>query len=186
MQALLVEDDYVSSAALFTARKYALAGHLRRINGETFIHHPRELAVLLSRFPHNREILAAAWLSRCVQDDYTDQEEIALSFGQKVAGITAALKSFNLPDSGRLATLARVDFARIRLAEPVLQTMALADLFVLAHTLSELHPEQLSPFADWLTLHLSAFPAAHPGLVGKVENWLTEIAQHPCSLEKVS
>ena len=186
MQALLVEYDYVSSAALFTARKYALAGHLRRYNGETFIHHPRELAVLLSRFPHNREILAAAWLIRSVQDDYADRDEITFNFGQKVADMTTALKSFNLPDCGRLSTLARVNFVDIRQAEPVLQTMAMADLFVLAHTISESNPEQLSPFTDWLTLHLSAFPAANPVLVDKVENWLTEIAQRQCSLEKVS
>ena len=183
MQALLIEDDFVSSAALFTARRYALAGHLHRHNGESFIHHPRELAKLLSGFPHNRDVLAAAWLSRPLQEAYADAEEIEDCFGKKTAELASKLAAFNLPDSCSLPALAKVEFAAIRNAGPVLQTMALAHLFVLANTTAEYSPEMLAPFAKWLRLHIHTFNQANTRLIEKVSSWLLETEQQEFVLE---
>ncbi|AYA65420.1 HD domain-containing protein [Alteromonas sp. RKMC-009] len=186
MQALLVEDDYVSSAALFTARKYALAGHLRRHNGATFIHHPRELAVLLSKLPHNREMLAAAWLTRSMQDDYADSDEVEMCFGQKVADMVSAMRSFNLPDSGAPETLAQTNFPAIQAAPALLQTMALADMFVLAQTVTEFESGMLPGFSQWLARHLPLFPQASSALIQMVERWLVNQPASPVALHQVS
>lgn len=182
MQALLVEDDYVSSAALFTARKYALVGHMRRLTGESSIYHPRELAAQLSLIPHNREMVAAAWLTRLLQDEYTDSDEIETCFGQKTAALVTAMVSFNLPDCAALHALAKVNFNAIRCADAILQTMALADLLVLAQGLPATERDKTPTLTDWLSRHLSAFPAANAWLVEKVRGWLSgERLESACS-----
>ena len=123
------------------------------------------------------------WLSRPLQEAYADAEEIEDCFGTKTAELASKLAAFNLPDSCSLPALAKVEFAAIRNAGPVLQTMALAHLFVLANTTAEYSPEMLAPFAKWLRLHIHTFNQANTRLIEKVSSWLLETEQQEFVLE---
>lgn len=175
MQAILVEDDFVSSAALFTARKYALAGHFRRHTGESFIHHPRELASLLSKLPHNREMLATAWIIQSVKDEYATTDEVALFFGDKVSSLVTTVSSFNLPENLSNDALNTVDLLAVCQASDIEQTIALADLFVTGNTLYDYAPHEAYEFATWLAQHLAFFSLANSMLMDKVTCWVAMI-----------
>lgn len=173
MQTILVEDDYVSSAALFTARKYALAGHFRRHTGESFVDQPKALAAELSKLPHNREMLAVAWLLRSHRDRYTDISEIELFFGEKVARTVCQIARLNLPDELSSDALSVINVKEIRRANAAEQTIALADLFVLGMAAAASDEADETILLTWLDSHLPLFSRANKSLIQRTTNWLT-------------
>ena len=175
MQTILVEDDYVSSAALFTARKYALAGHFRRHTGESFVDQPKALAAELSRLPHNREMLAVAWLLRSHRDRYTDIDEIELFFGEKVARTVCQIARLNLPDELSSDALSAIHLKEIRRANAAEQTIALADLFVLGMAAEASEEADESILVAWLKTHLPLFNRANKSLIHRTSCWLSSL-----------
>lgn len=175
MQTILVEDDYVSSAALFTARKYALAGHFRRHTGESFVDQPKALAAELSKLPHNREMLAVAWLLRSHRDRYTDIDEIGLFFGKKVARTVDQIARLNLPDQLSPDTLSAIQTREICKANAAEQTIALADLFILGMAAEASEEADETLLAHWLHNHLPLFNRANRSLVQRTMGWLASL-----------
>lgn len=92
----------ILDAISFAARKHA--GQLRKDNCTPYVAHPvRVMTVLATVFRvEDPEVLAAAALHDTIEDTTTDRDELIERFGERVAGMVAALsKDKRLPEPER-------------------------------------------------------------------------------------
>lgn len=172
MQAVLSEDPLVASAALFTARRYALAGHFREYSGEAFITHPREVAFVVSKYASSREMLASCWLHYTLADHYTSYEEILALFGEEAANIARTLASLNLPRDYEHSAFKTLKADALSCAPPACQTIALADLYVRLNNALHHAPALCEAFRDAAFEHLYCYGRAAPELQRKTHTLL--------------
>jgi len=90
-------DDLVSRAALFAAEAHR---GVKRKQGQPYILHPMEVAVIISTMTDDPHVIAAGLLHDVVEDTPHTAEEIREQFGDRVAALVAAEtenKRANLP-----------------------------------------------------------------------------------------
>ena len=75
-------------AIIFAAQKHN--GMTRKLDGEPYILHPIEAALIASTMTNDEEVLAAAVLHDVVEDTGTSLEEVERLFGSRVAALVAS------------------------------------------------------------------------------------------------
>jgi (p)ppGpp synthase/HD superfamily hydrolase len=94
-QDLMARTDFVEGSPLtrdalaFAADRHA--GQTRDERGEPFVTHPVEVACLLHEAGFSDEVIAAGVLHEVLEDTDVEQEELASRFGERVAGLVAAV-----------------------------------------------------------------------------------------------
>ena len=74
------------------ALAYALdkhKGQKRKLGGEPYLVHPISVALIVSRYTYDEEIIAAALLHDCLEDTDATYEEIVSLFGERVANLVS-------------------------------------------------------------------------------------------------
>jgi (p)ppGpp synthase/HD superfamily hydrolase len=91
----MARTDFVEGSPLtrdalaFAADRHA--GQTRDERGEPFVTHPVEVACLLHEAGFSDEVIAAGVLHEVLEDTDVEQEELASRFGERVAGLVAAV-----------------------------------------------------------------------------------------------
>ena len=94
-QDLMARTDFVERSPLtrdalaFAADRHA--GQTRGSDGVPFVTHPVEVACLLHEAGYSDEVVAAGVLHEVLEDTDVEQEELASRFGERVAGLVAAV-----------------------------------------------------------------------------------------------
>ncbi|MCW8092849.1 hypothetical protein [Alteromonas sp. ASW11-130] len=164
MQTIMIEDPFISRAALFSARNFALAGCFSPYSGHAFINHPKAVATKLAQFSHSKNLLACAWLHAQMAFQLTDALELEEKFGRDITRLITQLTQLRVPFSADNEVLMRLNLAGVRRASAEIQTLVLIELLVLGETVSVFRPSQLKHFSDWLTRSLDEFSMADPEL----------------------
>ena len=76
-------------ALIFAADRHA--GQTRDSGGVPFVTHPVEVACLLHESGYSDEVVAAGVLHEVLEDTDVEKEELASRFGERVAGLVAAV-----------------------------------------------------------------------------------------------
>jgi (p)ppGpp synthase/HD superfamily hydrolase len=82
-------DKILTKALAFATEKHK--GQIRFNSREPYINHPIAVAQIVSEYPHNNEMLVAAYLHDTIEDTNTTYEEIEKEFGKKVADLVLEL-----------------------------------------------------------------------------------------------
>jgi (p)ppGpp synthase/HD superfamily hydrolase len=95
IQDLMARTDFVEGSPLtrdalvFAADRHA--GQIRGSDGAPFVAHPVEVACLLHEAGYSDEVVAAGVLHEVLEDTDVEPEELASRFGDRVAGLVAAV-----------------------------------------------------------------------------------------------
>ena len=95
IQDLMARTDFVERSPLtrdalsFAADRHA--GQTRGSDGAPFVTHPVEVACLLHEAGYSDEVVAAGVLHDVLEDTDVEREELASRFGDRVAGLVAAV-----------------------------------------------------------------------------------------------
>ncbi len=164
MHSILMEDPFISRAALFSARRFAFAGCFSPYSGQAYINHSKAVAYKIAQYPHSKKLLACAWLHSSLTFQFTDSAELDQEFGDDIAQMISLIASLNVPRTADTKTLARFDCHRVNTASAEVQTLVLAELIILGETLYTHNSAQFKDFLCWLNLNLKTFPAAYSDL----------------------
>ncbi|MCW8106979.1 hypothetical protein OPS25_00495 [Alteromonas ponticola] len=178
MQSILVEDPFISRAALFSARRFALAGLFSPYSGHAFVNHPRAVADKLSQLPHSKTLLACAWLHSQLSLKFTDIVEIEEQFGHDIAELITQVAALNIPLTADLDALSDFDIAGVEKTSAELQTLILAELFILAETIDVYQPALLNDYLYWFNLVLDALCHAHPALMSEARDFVAACVEN--------
>ena len=120
--------NLVERARIFATLAHEAVGQVRKYTSEPYIVHPAEVASIVARVPHTREMLAAAWLHDVVEDTNVTNEEITQVFGDTVGELVRWLTDVSLPEMGNRAARKELDRNHIAQATADAQTVKLADI----------------------------------------------------------
>lgn len=124
-----------STALIVRARLYSrcahqAAGQVRKYTGEPYYLHPLAVAETVGQVAGaTPEMVAAALLHDVVEDTAISHEELALAFGEGVAGLVFDLTDqYADPEHGNRATRKEMERMRLSHVRPQAQTIKYADL----------------------------------------------------------
>lgn len=120
----------VAQARLYSRCAHQAAGQTRKYTGEPYYLHPLAVADTVAQVAGaTPEMVAAALLHDVVEDTAITHEEIALAFGDGVAGLVFDLTDqYAGPEQGNRATRKAMEQARLSHVRPQAQTIKYADL----------------------------------------------------------
>jgi (p)ppGpp synthase/HD superfamily hydrolase len=151
----------ISAAACFAAQKHA--GQKRKgARGEPYVNHLAEVAALLaeSTAGEDADLVAAAWLHDCIEDQGVAQADLAERFGAAVASIVwEVTDDKSLPEAER----------KRKQVETVASKSRQARLLKLADKTSNVTGVVESPPADW-----------SPECLAEYVSWAVEVVDAGC------
>lgn len=105
----------------------------RKYTGEPYWNHCRQVAYLIHmladhKYADDEEILAAAYLHDCVEDQEVTPDLIQELFSERVARLVMEVTDVSKPQDGNRATRKALDRAHLASASPAGATIKLADL----------------------------------------------------------
>lgn len=115
----------------FKARTFAERVHrnqLRKYTGEPYAVHLREVAGLCAEVGCRDEVIAAAYLHDCKEDQGITDEELRSLFGDEVAQLVDEVTDRSKPEDGKREARKAIDRAHNAKASPEGKTIKLADL----------------------------------------------------------
>ncbi len=172
MHSIMVEDPFISRAALFSARRFAAAGYFSPYSGDAFINHPKAVAKKVAQFTQSKTLLACAWLHSSLAFEFTDTLELHDEFGDSIAKMISQITSYNVPLTAEPETLAEFNCDAVNKASAGMQTLILAELLILGETLHCHRAAQLADYLFWLNFTLKAMPAADPVLIEETRQFV--------------
>lgn len=116
----------VYNAACFAQLVHA--GQLRKYTGEAYAVHLREVAALCEWVGCRDEVIAAAWLHDCKEDQGVTDSELRLKFGSDVARLVEEVTDQSKPEDGNRDARKAIDREHNGRASPEGKTIKLADL----------------------------------------------------------
>jgi len=120
--------NIVERARVFATAAHAAVVQVRKYTFEPYIVHPAEVAGIVARVPHTREMLAAAWLHDVVEDTGVTNADITREFGEEVGELVRWLTDVSTPADGNRAARKELDRNLIARAPADAQTVKLADI----------------------------------------------------------
>lgn len=129
------------SGLIYKAQHFAERVHAeqkRKFTGEPYVVHLREVANLCAEVGARQEVVAAAWLHDCIEDQGVLMAELMTLFGGAVAELMWAVTDQSRPRDGNRAARKLIDRLHVAGGPPDAKTIKLADLIsngkdILAH-----------------------------------------------------
>lgn len=116
------------TAYFFAKAAHESVGQLRKYTGRPYIEHPMEVALIVSRVPHTKEMYQAALLHDVLEDTPVTRDEIEARFGSKTAELVGWLSDVSTQADGNRKTRKTLDRAHLAMAPAEAKTIKLADL----------------------------------------------------------
>ena len=115
------------------ARIFSIAAHeameqKRKYTGESYYHHPAEVAMTVYAVYGTDDMIAAAYLHDCCEDCNITNELIEKEFNKEVAELVGWLTDVSKPEDGNRAQRKAIDREHTAKASPQAKTIKLADL----------------------------------------------------------
>jgi len=113
------------------AQDFATAAHQaqrRKYSGRPYIEHPLAVALMVSRFDHDEDMIVAALLHDTVEDTLVILDDVTQAFGHDVATLVSELTDVSRPSDGNRKTRKHKDLHHIAMAQPRAKTIKLMDL----------------------------------------------------------
>ncbi len=153
----------------FEIRAYAFArqaheGQVRKYTGDPYILHPISVASIVSKVPHTKEMIAAAFLHDVVEDTDTTLDDIRKCFGDQVAMLVESLTNLSRPEDGNRTERKRIDREHLAKASPQAMTIKLADLINNAQSISIHDPKFARSYLAEMRLLLDVLTAGNESL----------------------
>ncbi len=122
------DHDLVARASDFACRAHRRIGQTRKYTRQPYEVHLRAVAQLTAEVTQDPEVIAVAWLHDTVEDTGTTLEQIAGTFGERVARLVGELTDVSTPSDGNRAVRKAIDRAHLAGASNEAKTVKLADL----------------------------------------------------------
>lgn len=119
------------SNLIYRAKNFAEWVHaeqVRKYTGEPYANHLREVAGYCAEVGCRDEVVAAAWLHDCVEDQNVTDAELRERFGDDVARLVGEVTDQSRPEDGNREARKRIDREHNGRASPEGKTIKLADL----------------------------------------------------------
>ena len=120
------ENPLVNKAWQFA--KEAHKDQKRKYTGEPYLKHLEEVAEFVCSAEGTREMIAAAYLHDCVEDQGVTLETLIQEFGPEVAALVEMVTDVSKPEDGNRAVRKQKDLEHLALASEQGKTIKLADL----------------------------------------------------------
>lgn len=126
------------------ARDFAREIHksqVRKYTGEPYFSHLEEVAMLVAQHGGTPEMIAAAYLHDCVEDQGVDPAELSVRFGPKVQQYVVELTDVSRPSDGNREVRKRLDRLHTASISPEAKSIKCADLTSNTASIVERDPE---------------------------------------------
>ena len=113
------------------ARKFAIQAHgdqKRKYTGNPYWYHLRDVANIVRTAGLPDEAIAAAWLHDTVEDTPVTIDQVKDEFGDHIANLVDQLTDVSKPEDGNRAARKKIDREHYIGADPMAQSIKLADL----------------------------------------------------------
>lgn len=120
------EIDYADVALGFAA--CAHKDQKRKYTGEPYVTHCKAVMEIVAQHTDDMAVICAAVLHDTVEDTSVTREDIALVFGQAVAGLVMEVTDASRPEDGNRAARKKIDRDHLAKSSPEGATIKLADM----------------------------------------------------------